>query len=101
MALESDAPFLIARLKLENDALRNECAHWELLHARRLEERKPMEQELEHRMDGWTAALDQLNKFKRGLAAAYRMEPVTVADLCDEHIDPSGRLLGEVRNLAD
>jgi hypothetical protein len=34
------------------------------------------------------------------LVAMYRTYPRAVAAMCDEHLDPSGRLLGEIREEA-
>lgn len=39
-------------------------------------------------------------RLRAGLVELYREVPVAVARVCDEVIDRSGRLLGEIRNEA-
>jgi hypothetical protein len=39
------------------------------------------------------------SRFLLGLVKTYKTDPQAIAKLCDEHYDPSGSLLGIVRDF--
>lgn len=53
----------------------------------------------------WVAPRDEphdcvVERYRAGLVALYRDHPAAVAKVCDETIDRSGALLGEIREAA-
>lgn len=52
------------------------------------------------RIEGKREQRDRPERLLKELATLYATDPTAVACVCDEALDPSGRLLGEVRDAA-
>lgn len=49
--------------------------------------------------DAFTCIEESIEELIFSLAEVYKDYPVAIAELVDEYIDPSGKLLGEIREL--